>query len=487
MSILSCLLVAAVELAAPFTDHMVLQRRMKVPVWGRAASGEKVEVAFAGQRRAAVADKDGRWRVDLAPMEACGEGRMLQVTGQSNNPNNPNNRTIRDVLVGEVWLCAGQSNMGVSLCGGPHFSDRLGPTVAQVTRRPLVRFAVTVSSKYADEPWEKPLHPIAWRAFTPENLKSPSFSAVAVYFGLSVHEATGLPVGLVGVYRGATGIDSWTPPYPGQPEKTKDRPDCQPRIFWNTVVNPWTPFAARGMIWYQGEHDSGEPATYTAKMHRLYDGWRKRFENPDLRFYYAQLCSWGSNIAPFQEAQAKFEQEEPNAAMAVICDVCNLTDIHTNDKEPVGRRLALHAIRRDYGREFGFEHVQDNSPSFAGLSVTGSVAVVKVANAKELHLYNRDFSKANGFELAGADGKWMPANIVNLRESKAWGTGKPVWNGPLAGTDILLAAEGVAKPVKVRYLHARPWNGNLANEVNLPMGPFEAELALPSDLKGKSK
>ena len=463
MALTLTVVLAAAELAAPFADHMVLQRRMNVPVWGRAAVGERVEVSFGGQCLTNVADRSGRWRVDLSPMEACGVGRDLVVNG----------RKVRDVLVGEVWLCAGQSNMGVSFCGGPHFSDRLGATVAQVTRRPLVRFAVTASSTYADEPLESPLQPIRWRAFTPENLQSPSFSAVGVYFGLSVQEAIGIPVGLVGVYRGATGIDSWTPPYPGQPAKTKDRADCQPRVFWNTVVNPWTPFAARGMIWYQGEHDSGEPATYAAKMRRLYDGWRQRFENPDLRFYYAQLCSWGTNIAPFQEAQAMFEQEEPNAAMAVTCDVCNLTDIHPNDKEPVGRRLALHAIRRDYGKEFGFEHVQDNSPSFAGFSVTGSVAIVKVANARKLHLYNRDFSTTNGFEIAGEDGVWKPARIANLQQEKAWGTGKPVWKGPLVGTNILLTAEGVAKPAKVRYLHRRPWTGNLYNEVNLPMGPFE--------------
>ena len=464
MSVLPCLLLAAVEFAAPFTDHMVLQRRMKVPVWGRAAAGEAVEVSFAGQRLEAVADKAGRWRVDLAPMEACGEGRVLTANGKA----------VSDVLVGEVWLCAGQSNMGVSFCGDPHFSDRLGATVAQVTRRPDVRFALTANSKYDDKPWERPLEPIVWRAFTPESLKSPSFSATAVYFALTVHDAIRIPVGLVGVYRGATGIDSWTPPYEGQPEKTKDRADCQPRVCWNTIVNPWTPFAARGMIWYQGEHDANEPATYAAKLRRLYDGWRTRFENPGLRFYYAQLCSWGSDIASFQEAQAMFERDEPNAAMAVICDVCNLTDIHTNDKEPVGRRLALHAIRRDYGKEFGFEKVQDNSPSFAGFTVTGSVAVVSVRDAKSLHLYNPDFSKANGFELAGADGVWKPAKILNLREDKAWGTGEPIWRGPLEGTDILLGADGLDKPVKVRYLHSKPWRGNLYNEVNLPMGPFQS-------------
>ena len=468
------LIFAAVELAAPFADHMVLQRGTKIPVWGHAEPGESVEVRFADQVKTAVADAAGKWRVDLEPMSACSEGRALSVRGKSKDQG-ISNRTIADVLVGEVWLCAGQSNMEVSLANGsPHFRDRIGATVAQMTRKPLIRFALTASSKYDSKPWEKPLHPIVWRAFTPENLTKPSFSAVAAYFGISVHDAIGIPLGLVGVYRGATGIDSWTP-CDGTPERTKDRDDCQPAVFWNTVVNPWTPFAARGMIWDQGEHDAGEFVQYTAKLHKLYGAWKAKFENPDLSFYYVQLCPWGSNIAKMQEAQARFEDEEPHAAMVVANDVCNLKDIHPNDKEPVGRRLALHALKRDYGKEFGYGGIQDSSPAFAGLTVTGSVAVVAVKNALELYVYNRDFSDENGFEIAGADGKWAKAKILNLKVSKAYGTGKPMYNGQLVGTDILLGANGVDKPTQVRYLHAYPWTGNLYNEVGLPMGVFHAE------------
>lgn len=465
MNILSFLVLAAVELAAPFSDHMVVQRRMKVPVWGRADPGERIRVSFAGQSVEAVADAEGRWRANLPSMEACAEGRSLSV----------NDVEVRDVLVGEVWLCAGQSNMGVEFCCTlPHCRDKQGAMLAQTLRKPQLRFASTAADKYDSRPWERPLKPIEWKAFTPENLRPPSFSAVAVYFALSVHDATGLPIGLVGVYRGATGIDSWTP-CDGIPERTKDRDDCQPGVYWNTVVNPWVPFAARGMIWYQGEHDAGEPDAYAGKLRRLYDGWRTRFANPDLRFYYAQLCSWGGNIAPMQEAQARFEREEPNAAMAVTTDVCNLTDIHPNDKEPVGRRLALHAIRRDYGREFGLEDIQDNSPSFAGLTVTGAVASVSVRDARGLYIYNRDFSTSNGFEIAGADGIWRKARILNLKDGRDPGAKEPRYFGQLIGTNILLSAEGVEKPIRVRYLHSRPWTGNLYNEVDLPMGPFHAE------------
>ena len=465
------LLLSALELASPFADHMVLQRGMKVPVWGGAAVGENVTVSFAGQRVTARAGANGNWRVDLAPLKACSEGRPLTVFEGTKST-----KTVSDVLVGEVWLCAGQSNMGVPFCGDrPHFRDGQGMMVAQVTRRPLIRFVTTPADKYDTVPQTKTQKPLCWCTFTPQSLMNSSFSAVATYFGLSVQEAIGIPVGLVGVYRGATGIDSWTP-CDGECEPTKDRDDCQPGVFWNTVVNPWTPFAVRGMIWYQGEHDSGEAAAYPAKLRRLYDGWRKRFENTNLSFYYSQLCSWGNDIAAFQEAQARFEREEPNAAIAIINDVGNQTDIHPNVKEPVGRRLALHAIRRDYGREFGFDHVQDNSPSVVSATVVEAEVVLSFCNAKSLYLYNRDFSASNGFELAGIDGKWKPASIRNLIVEKSQGGAKAMYPGQIVGTTVRLSADGVERPVKVRYLHARPWIGNLYNEVNLPLGAFQMSL-----------
>ena len=452
-----------VVFASPFADHMVLQRDVKVPVWGTAVPGAKVSVAFGDIRRETVAGPGGDWRVDLPPMTACVTGRTLSA----------NDVRVSDVLVGEVWLCAGQSNMGVSLCGAsPHSRDRQGSLVAQMTCLPLVRFARTDATRYDSRPQRRTRTPVVWRAFTPASLRSPSFSAVATYFAIDLaHAMPKMPIGLVGVYRGATGIDSWTP-CKGTPARTKDRDDCQPGVFWNTVVNPWTPFAARGMIWYQGEHDAKWHDTYAAKLRLLYDGWRTAFENPDLRFYFAQLCSWGSNIAPMQEAQAQFADSEPNAAIAVINDVGNLTDIHPNDKEPVGRRLALHALRRDYGAETGLSGIRADSPSVASVAFTNGQAVVEFRNASALYLYNRDFSVSNGFEIAGSDGKWHRARIANLVVSKAWGTGKPVYNGQFDAPRAVLEAEGVPAPCAVRYLHAFPWQGTIYNEADLPLGAF---------------
>ena len=476
---------AAVQLASPFSDHMVLQRGRPVPVWGTGTPGEAVSVEFAGQRLDATVDANGRWRVDLAPMPACKTGRDLTAGGV----------TVKDVLVGEVWLCAGQSNMGVPLCGSVRYGDRQGRLVAQMTHRPLIRYVSTPSGRWDFKEQGMAASKLTWRAAVPENMMNHgSFSAVALYFAFDVEGEIDVPVGLVGVYRGATGIDSWTPP-----EGTRSRPDLrdiaewkpvekekwskadvkgainradqQPAVYWNTVVAPWTPFACRGMLWYQGEHDSGEPQRYCSKLHALYDGWRKRFENPDMRFYFVQLCPWGGNIAPMQEAMAQFERECPNSAMAVINDIGSNADIHPNEKALVGHRLALHALRRDYG----FTSICDNSPSVESWRVVSNTFEVVFKDCRYLYVYRKDWKFDLPFEIAGEDGVFHHAELANLRMSKRYGGGMDR-KGDLDGERVLVVrAKEVENPRHLRYLYCAPWTGYIFNDVNLPLGAFHLD------------
>lgn len=243
------------------------------------------------------------------------------------------------------------------------------------------------------------------------------------------------------------------------------RPKDQPGVIWNALVNPWCPYAIRGFIWYQGEANSAKPERYCSQMHALYNGWSQKFENPNLKLYFVQLAPWGKDIAKMQLAQARFEREQPNAAMTVVNDVGNLNDIHPNEKGIVGLRLALHALKRDYG----FADIQDNSPTVKGLKVEGDTAVLSFDNAKWLYQYNPDFSLTTRFELAGADGVFKPAGIQNFVKGKKGGRPR----GRIDGAEIRLKAEGVAEPVKVRYLHAPPWTGNIYNDADLPLGAFE--------------
>lgn len=473
---------ADVKLAGPFSDGAVLQRGMRVPVWGTASPGERVRVSFAGQKAEVLADAKGKWRVDLAPMDVDATGRVLVAEGIVSGTK----AAAKDVLVGEVWFCSGQSNMELPLVGGsPRFRDAKGAMRAQITHKPLIRYCNQSAYWGCAKPSANCLKKVKWRPFTKENLSgSPTFSAVGVYFALELFSALEMPIGLVGAWWGGTPIEAWTPAcglksvpataaladvevrgtgtFPksggfGGWKRTQD----QPRVIWNAMLAPWTPYAMRGFIWYQGCNNVADGAAYAPKMHALYNGWSKEFENADLRMRFVQLAPWGDGrIAAIQMAQARFAAEEPNAKMAVAADLGNLHDIHPNDKETVGQRLALLALKHDYGFD-----VKADSPTVKAAHAEGNRFVVEFDHAKALYIYNPDKSFDAGLEICGADGVWKPGRIKNLKGDR----------GNIDGARLVVEAEGVAKPERLRYLHSRPWFGCLYNEVNLPIGPFEVE------------
>ena len=487
---LACAATAEVRLGAPFADGMVLQRGMEAPVWGVADPGESVSVTFAGVTVGATADEKGRFMARLPKMEACGEGRELVVTGSSTVK-------VADVLVGEVWFCCGQSNTELPLVGGnPHFSDRQGRLVAQMTRKPLVRFVYASDYKFSVEPKTMADYHVAWKTFTPQNLgAAPSFSAIGVYFALELASAfPDLPIGIVGSYWGGTNIDAWTPRsgYEGKDSLKevaawqvvdgkvwtnymKHGPVVavhqQPTVLWNEMVAPWCPMAMRGFIWYQGCHNREEPELYCDKMHALYDGWSKEFANPDLKLYFVQLAPWQLPFWGIQLAQAKFAKEERNAALVTTCDIGNGADIHPNEKGTIGKRLAALALKYDYG----FKDLVADAPTLKGICAEEGRLALRFDNADGWYFYDPAWGVDYGFEIAGADGKWKPAVVVNANngrtESAGWKT-----NGVVDGRDLILAADGVEKPVKVRYLYQKPWVGGLFSTSGLPLGPFEAEV-----------
>lgn len=483
-------LAAELKLAGPFAEGMVLQRERKVPVWGTAKPGAKVTVSFGGAEVSGKAGSDGRWRVDLPKMAVSTESRTLRAAEEGGNT-----VSVGDVVVGDVWFVAGQSNTEFPLCSGnPHYSDRNGAAVAQKTHMPLVRFCQQSSYKMSITPKLEVSKPVKWLKFDPKNLVSPSFSAIACFFGIEVHGATGIPLGFVGTYWGGTGIDPWTPR-----EGTASRPDLkdildwkaslswdgknpkslwrhnrvvdQPALLWNEMVNPWCPYAMRGLLWYQGCTDSRQYDRYVSKMHALYRGWSTKFENPDMKFYYVQLAPWGyADIARMQEEQARYEREEPNSAMAVISDLGNLRDIHPNDKGTVGLRLALHALKRDYG----FTDIQDNSPTLRSWKIENGAFRLEFRDCKRLYIYNHDFSDVTPFEVAGADGIFKPAKIANLHVTK-FANGRKEYRGDIDGNHLVIKAEGVSEPKRLRYLYSRPWHATVYNEVNLPLGAFHID------------
>ena len=459
---------ANVDLGTPFSDNMVLQRDRAVPVWGTAAPGEKVTVSFAGQEKSAVAGADGKWSVALDKMPASKENRTLTARGA-------NAVEVKNVLVGEVWFASGQSNTECPIWGtNPRYRDGQGAVMTATARRPFIRYVKTKKAA-TREPrldWKA-----VWRDYSLASFRETMkeldgklcLSAVAFYYALEVHDALGVPVGIIDSSWGGTRIEPWTPisgfaNTPNVPAKG----GCQtPTYLWNGMVAAFAPYAIKGFIWYQGCSNAGDGLRYCEKMHDLYNGWAKEFQNPDLRLYFVQLAPFKKSWFAVQQGQAKFAAEEKNAAMVTTCDIGNSWDIHPNDKESVARRLVLHALKRDYG----FADIIDDAPVLKSWKIEGNKFVMSFDNAKSWYFYNDDFSAPQGFEIAGKDGKFVPAHIAN-KESR----------GTMQGTELIVEAKGVAEPRRLRYLYSKPWIGSLYSfDSGLPLGPFEIDARRPED------
>lgn len=501
---------AAVKLAPVFGDKMVLQREKPVRVWGTAEAGEKVTVAFGCQKKCTVADEKGAWRLELDAMPACRKGRELVVKGSRPaeagwlngfglwaSDRVTSETRLKDVLVGEVWFCSGQSNTDCPIWGGsPRYREGQGALTLQMTKRPLIRLVKTPLVWSATPKLDVTAQ---WLEMSPDlfeaKIRLPS--AMGYHFALELYGALEIPVGLVDCSWGGTNIDAWTPPcgtksrpeladiaklpllerqafeaarkkggvYSGPNMGIFGRPQQQPAALWNGMVAAYAPMSIRGFIWYQGCHNSGEPQRYCSKMHALYNGWAKAFDNPDLKLYFVQLTPWGAPSIPYiQEAQAQFAAEEPNAGMAVINDVGNLHDIHPNDKRTVAKRLAALALARDYG----YTKLRADSPVLKGWKIEGDTFRLSFDHAQGWYIYNNDRSVKTGFEIAGADGVFKPAVIVNLVPADKRGH----YSGNIVGAELRVRADGVKEPKKLRYLYSAPWFGCLYNESCLPLGAF---------------
>lgn len=482
---------AELRLGSPFCDNMVLQRDREVPVWGRAEPGSKVTVEFAGQSVSAVTASDGRWRLSLKPLAASKEPRRLTVTATSQPPNPSTSQplnlptsqplnlstSLTNVVVGEVWIAAGQSNMELPLWSEmPRYRDEHGAMMAQATHLPNVRFgAQPIPWKCSDAPREFTRNEFRWMCAEPENLRPVrNWSAIAFWFARELYLALDVPVGVIGLYQGGTRIGLWTAPSalddcgvgPDDPLRAEAAKLKDFGGLFNEYVTPVAPYAARGLLWYQGCANGG--FNYANKMRLMYRSWAKAFAIDRMPMYYVQIP--GGDLEKAME-QSQFLADRPECGMVVVNDVANAWDVHPARKEIVAKRLVLHALRNQYG----FKDVTAASPKPLSATVEGDGAVrVKFANAKSLYLYNDDFSMANDFQIAGADGKFLPATILNVScQTNAKGVVSAGLLGAQTKTpELVLGADGVKEPRRVRYLANRPWKGNVFSEVNLPLEPF---------------
>lgn len=484
---------ADVRLAGLFGKDMVLQQNKPLPIWGWADPGEEVTVKIAGQTAVGKADGAGNWRVTLQPLQAGGPLELL-VEGR-------NKLAITGVLVGEVWLCSGQSNMELSMHETFQF---ITPELA-LPPNPNLRM-IRVARNHSDQP-QNDIRGGTWQSASPQTI--PGFCATAYFFGKSLQKALNVPVGLIASTIGGTPAEAWI-----SREKLASDPETDAiaatqiqqtlqgiernkslakddRSRWpdwkiqatagylfNGMIHPLIPCSIAGFAWYQGEANETNPEPYRKLFPELISDWRERWGDPTLPFLFCQLP--GTRLGPGNIGKRPFLREAqasalslPNTGMAVLIDTGEEESNHPRDKAPVGERLSRLALAKHYGRG-----VESSGPVFSGVEFAGGNAIVAFTNTagglvakplpaeqypdsrkpeKKPLVRNSPTSQVEGFALCGEDRQWV------------WAEAK------IKGDRVVVSAPAVPKPVALRYAWADFPICNLYNRAGLPAAPFRTD------------
>ncbi|MGC6423406.1 MAG: sialate O-acetylesterase [Lentimonas sp.] len=479
---------ADMNLPSIFGDHMVLQQQQKNPVWGTADPGEKVVVSIAGQSHEAVASADGHWRVVLDPMNASFEPKVLEVSGLDSQV------AFADVLVGEVWFCSGQSNMAWNVA-----SSYDADLVKLSANNPHIRF-FRVPLEGSGEPQFD--FEANWEVCSSKTVAG--FSAVGYFFGRGLYQTLNVPIGLVNNAWGGSPIESWIPrdaldaagdyagileywdqrsatysdsvyaqeladfdawEAAGRPAPKRWRPDDirigrhRPSNIWNGMVSPTVGYGLRGVIWYQGESNLGNPRLYQTSFPLLIHTLRERWGQGDFPFYWAQLADHTPELSkPGKSGWAELREAQSmtlsvvNTGEAITIDTGEERDIHPRDKETVSKRLLRHALKNDYGY-----NIHADSPRFSSMQIDGHSVIITFDHVKH-GLYAFDTEEIHGFSIVGADGNhvWAKAEIVDWNTVRVW-------------------SDEVVAPVAVRYAWANNPVVNLYDRLGLPVAPFRTD------------
>jgi sialate O-acetylesterase len=431
---------AEVKLNALFTDNMVLQRDRPVKIWGTAAADEKVKVSI-GDQNAEATTKDGKWQVELKPSPAGGP-HTLTIEGA-------NKIELKNVLVGDVWIASGQSNMEMDV----RSSADADKTIA-AAKYPRIRLFIV---KNGGSPEPKDNVEGKWVECSPETVGN--FSAVAYHFGVALHKKLDVPIGLVNTDVGGTAAQRWTPKevLQSSPDLEKYAGERNASDLYNAMIHPLLNYGIRGAIWYQGESNAGDSLAYRALFPAMIKSWRDRWGQGDFPFLFVQIAPWEvpndpskQTWAELREAQLMTLSKSPNTAMAVITDVGDAKDIHPKQKQPVGQRLALAARALAYG-----EKIEYSGPSFESLTTSGGRAILRFKHA-DGGLEARG-EKLSGFTIAGEDKKFHDA------EAK------------IEGDTVVVASADVKQPLAVRFGWSNYPVVNLWNKDGLPASPFRTD------------
>jgi sialate O-acetylesterase len=488
--------VADITLPSFFSDHMVLQSGAPVPVWGKAEPDETVTVEFEGEKKTAQADGDGKWSVKLDPLSVNGEGHELTVTATPKSK--VATRKISDVLVGEVWLCSGQSNMAFQVNRAQNFAvEKAAATL------PKIRM-FTVTSGAAVEPQQNCRG--QWTVCSPDTVGN--FSAAAYFFGRDIHAKLGFPVGLINSSVGGTEIEAWTSldaqknvpevkptleswekrvaswdpanakaqlakqqvawqaeadaaKAAGKPAPREPRIPVDPKLdvnrpanLYNGKIAPLIPFAIKGAIWYQGESNADTAPrglAYRVELPLLIEDWRKRW-GATFPFAWVQLPDFNARNAEgwclVREAMLQ-SLKVPETGMAIALGLGEATDIHPTDKQDVGHRLALWALDTVYGGKGEW-----SGPLYTGNKIDDGAVTITFSHAKGLMAKG---GAPAGFVIAGEDKRFKPATAK------------------ISGEQVIVSSSEVPHPVAVRYAWADNPVFNLYNAAGIPASPFRTD------------
>ena len=516
LSVLTSQAVADVSLPAIFSDNLVLQQGKPVTIWGFAAADEDVTVRFAGQTQVTRADLDGKWRISLDPMTANAQPQELSVSGK-------NTVTLKNLLIGEVWVCSGQSNMQWTVSQSGNAEQEIAGANAPQIRMFTVERATGMTPATDVKG--------SWKESNPANVGN--FSAVAYFYGRHLHQVLKVPVGLINTSWGGTRVEAWTsresleerpcaaqmlsdwdgirqswdptaeaakfaasktawqaeakkisaenaklpadqkkkaPQAPRPPDDPSKTPH-HPAVLFNAMVAPLIPYSIQGAIWYQGESNQKRAFQYQELLPNMINDWRTRWNDP-FSFYIVQLASFGNGQpitkepgipdtwAELQEAQYLTAITLPKVGLAVTNDIGEEKNIHPKNKQEVGRRLALWALAKDYGRA----DTVFSGPIFKNALIEGSQVRIQFDHTGG-GLKTRDGGELKHFQIVGEDKKWV------------WAQAK------IENNEVLVSSPEVPNPVGVRYAWAAwPEGANLINAEGLPAGCFRTDEFIPTTL-----
>jgi len=459
---------ASAEIILPkvITNNMVLQQKKSVAIWGKADANEKVTVKFEGQIKITVADSSGNWEVKLNPMSASAVPRKMILSGS-------NTITLDNILVGEVWLCSGQSNMEYPLdykikrYAAPKKGDDLAQIELKSPKNPLIRIL------YVEHKLQPELPTKGWTDCNDSTFRF--VSAAGYFFAKELARDLKVPIGIISSSWGGTRVEQWTPPTAyEQSSLFKDSvlgkknfkiDGMVPGKMFEGMILPIIPYTIKGFLWYQGEsnlmiHDT---TTFAAKTKLMVETWRGLWNDNQIPFYFVQIAPYhyskrkdklqhGTDLLPYYwEAQAEC-LDIPKTGMVVTTDlVDDLNNIHPSYKWEVGRRLSLWALANDYGKQIVF-----SGPLYSKMKIKKNNIELEFTHEGS-GLISADEQPLNWFTIAGADKKFVVAKAV------------------IRGNKVLVSSEDVLNPVAVRFAWDEAAMPNFCNKEKLPASPFRTD------------